>query len=48
VEASMQRQGVQRRFRMWNSCMVNGGAGNGIWSVKLELIKKIKNNDKKI
>jgi hypothetical protein len=38
VGASTWRQGgVGRSCRMWNSQMVDGGSGNGTWSVKYKL-----------
>jgi cytochrome c556 len=41
VEASTWRQGeVGRRCGMWSSWKVDGGTGNGIWSVKNKFKKK--------
>jgi hypothetical protein len=34
--------GVGRRYGMWSSWRVDGGAGNGIWSIKINKNKIIK------
>jgi hypothetical protein len=34
--------GVGRKYGMWNSQRVGGGAGNGLWNVKNKIILKIK------
>jgi hypothetical protein len=36
----------QRRYGMWNSWRVDGGIGNGIWSVQNKLIYKINKKEK--
>jgi hypothetical protein len=43
VGTSTRRQGLGRRYGVWNNQRVEWG-GNKIWSVKYKLIKKIKAN----